>query len=126
MSHSARGEVLAGDASRLSVATSLAKTVGGRTGGDEDVGQEPNALGHGRGEREADGGRSEGPGGRLSRLRRCSHGCGEDTRGVGVFLKETTDDRVREVILADRRFLAEARHAFLIRVPRGSQHPCTR
>jgi hypothetical protein len=34
-----------------------------------------------------------------------------------VFLKETTDFRVREVALADRRFLAEARHAFLIRRP---------
>jgi hypothetical protein len=33
-----------------------------------------------------------------------------------VFLKDTTDHRYREV-LADRRFLAEARHAFLIRRP---------
>jgi hypothetical protein len=33
-----------------------------------------------------------------------------------VFLKETTDRRHDEV-LADRRFLAEARHAFLIRRP---------
>lgn len=41
----------------------------------------------------------------------------EGTHGVSVFLKETTDGRVREVILADRRFLAEARHAFLIRRP---------
>ena len=36
--------------------------------------------------------------------------------GVVVFLKDTTDFRHREV-LADRRFLAEARHAFLIRRP---------
>jgi hypothetical protein len=36
--------------------------------------------------------------------------------GVGVFLKETTDYRYPEV-LADRRFLAEARHAFLLRRP---------
>ncbi len=39
------------------------------------------------------------------------------THAVGVFLKETTDHRVREVVLADGRFLAEARHAFLIRRP---------
>jgi len=41
----------------------------------------------------------------------------EETDDIGVFLKETTDSRVREVVLADRRFLAEARHAFLIRRP---------
>jgi hypothetical protein len=41
----------------------------------------------------------------------------DETHTASVFLKETTDDRVREVILADRRFLAEARHAFLIRRP---------
>jgi Sulfotransferase domain len=41
----------------------------------------------------------------------------EETHDVSVFLKETTDSRVREVVLADRRFLAEARHAFLIRRP---------
>ena len=41
----------------------------------------------------------------------------EETHAVSVFLKETTDSRVREVVLADRRFLAEARHAFLIRRP---------
>jgi hypothetical protein len=41
----------------------------------------------------------------------------EETAAVSVFLKETTDRRVREVVLADRRFLAEARHAFLIRRP---------
>jgi hypothetical protein len=40
----------------------------------------------------------------------------DETRDVGVFLKDTTDHRYREV-LADRRFLAEARHAFLIRRP---------
>ena len=40
----------------------------------------------------------------------------EGTPGVAVFLKDTTDFRHREV-LADRRFLAEARHAFLIRRP---------
>jgi Sulfotransferase domain len=41
----------------------------------------------------------------------------EETHDVSVFLKETTDYRVREAVLADRRFLAEARHAFLIRRP---------
>jgi hypothetical protein len=40
----------------------------------------------------------------------------DETCGLNVFLKETTDHRYREV-LADRRFLAEARHAFLIRRP---------
>lgn len=41
----------------------------------------------------------------------------DETLDVGVFVKETTDDRVMEVVLADRRLLAEARHAFLIRRP---------
>lgn len=40
----------------------------------------------------------------------------DETHDVGVFLKETTDHRHPEV-LADRRFLAEARHAFLVRRP---------
>ena len=40
----------------------------------------------------------------------------DGTPGDVVFLKDTTDFRHREV-LADRRFLAEARHAFLIRRP---------
>ena len=40
----------------------------------------------------------------------------DGAQGLGVFLKETTDYRYLEV-LADRRFLAEARHAFLIRRP---------
>lgn len=39
-----------------------------------------------------------------------------ETREIRVFLKDTTDRRHRAV-LADRRFLAEARHAFLIRRP---------
>jgi hypothetical protein len=42
---------------------------------------------------------------------------GDETRDVSVFLKETPDSRVLEVVRADRRFLAEARHAFLIRRP---------
>lgn len=41
----------------------------------------------------------------------------EEMHDIGVFLKETTDSQVLEVVLADRRFLAEARHAFLIRRP---------
>ncbi|ONK14407.1 hypothetical protein [Streptomyces sp. MP131-18] len=40
----------------------------------------------------------------------------DETDGVTVFLKDTTDYRHREV-LADRRFLAEGRHTFLIRRP---------
>lgn len=40
----------------------------------------------------------------------------DGTNGVNVFLKDTTDYRYPEV-LADRRFLAEGRHAFLIRRP---------
>jgi hypothetical protein len=39
-----------------------------------------------------------------------------ETSELNVFLKDTTDHRYREV-LADRRFLAEGRHAFLIRRP---------
>ena len=41
----------------------------------------------------------------------------DETKDLRVFLKETTDTRVLELVLADRRFLAEARHAFLIRRP---------
>lgn len=41
----------------------------------------------------------------------------DGTHDVRVFLKETTDSRVRDVVLADPRFLAKARHAFLIRRP---------
>jgi hypothetical protein len=41
---------------------------------------------------------------------------GDRTQDVNVFLKDTPDRRHREVF-ADRRFLAEARHAFLIRRP---------
>jgi hypothetical protein len=40
----------------------------------------------------------------------------DQTHDKSVFLKDTTDYRHQEV-LADRRFLAEARHAFLIRRP---------
>jgi hypothetical protein len=41
----------------------------------------------------------------------------DETNDVSVFLKETTDGRVREAVLADGRFLAEAQHAFLTRRP---------
>jgi hypothetical protein len=41
----------------------------------------------------------------------------EETQEVMVFMKETTDPRVCEAVLADRGFLAGARHAFLIRRP---------
>jgi hypothetical protein len=40
----------------------------------------------------------------------------DQTRDVNVFLKDTPDERHRE-LFADRRFLAKARHAFLIRRP---------
>jgi hypothetical protein len=40
----------------------------------------------------------------------------DETHDISVFLKDTTDHQHDEV-LADRRFLAEARHAFLIRRP---------
>lgn len=41
----------------------------------------------------------------------------DETQDISVFLKETTDVRGIDLVLADRRFLAEARHAFLIRRP---------
>lgn len=41
----------------------------------------------------------------------------EDTSGRIVFLKETANPPVQACVLDDRRFLAEARHAFLIRRP---------
>jgi hypothetical protein len=40
----------------------------------------------------------------------------DETRDIKVFVKDTTDHRY-ERVLADRRFLADARHAFLIRRP---------
>jgi hypothetical protein len=40
----------------------------------------------------------------------------DQTQDINVFLKDTTDRR-HHAILADRRLLAEARHAFLIRRP---------
>jgi hypothetical protein len=40
-----------------------------------------------------------------------------DTQETSVFLKETVNRRVLDVVLDDRRFLADVRHAFLIRGP---------
>jgi len=40
----------------------------------------------------------------------------DQAHGPGVFLKDTADHPL-DLILADPRFLAEARHAFLIRRP---------
>jgi hypothetical protein len=59
---------------------------------------------------EVDGRMFESPGSLLAWLR-------DETHDRKVFLKETTESRVLEVVLADRRFLAEARHAFLVRRP---------
>jgi hypothetical protein len=61
------------------------------------------------GETDIDGQTFDAPASFLAWLR-------DETHDVHVFLKETTDHRYGEV-LADRRFLAEARHAFLIRRP---------
>jgi hypothetical protein len=59
---------------------------------------------------EVDGRTFESPASLLAWLR-------AQEQGIGVFLKETTGPWVREVVLPDERFLAEARHAFLIRRP---------
>jgi hypothetical protein len=61
------------------------------------------------GETEVVGRRFDSPGSLLAWL-------GDGTHDISVFLKDSTDRRHIEV-LADRRFLAEARHAFLIRSP---------
>jgi hypothetical protein len=61
------------------------------------------------GETDVDGRTFQAPASLLAWLR-------EETHDVNVFLKDTTDHRYGEV-LADRRFLADARHAFLIRRP---------
>ena len=61
------------------------------------------------GEADVDGRTFEAPASLLAWLR-------DETHDVDVFLKETTDHRYEEV-LSDRRFLAEARHAFLVRRP---------
>ncbi|MDT0444018.1 sulfotransferase-like domain-containing protein [Streptomyces johnsoniae] len=63
----------------------------------------------GFGETDVDGRTFDSPRALLAWLR-------DETGGVTVFLKDTTDNRHREV-LADRRFLAEGRHTFLIRRP---------
>jgi hypothetical protein len=62
------------------------------------------------GDTEVEGQTFTSPGSLLAWLR-------DGTDDRAVFLKETIDHRVRDVVLADRRFLAGARHAFLIRRP---------
>jgi hypothetical protein len=61
------------------------------------------------GETDVDGRTFDAPASLLAWLR-------DETHDVNVFLKDTTDHRYGEVF-ADQRFLAEARHAFLIRRP---------
>jgi hypothetical protein len=61
------------------------------------------------GETDVDGRTFDAPASLLAWLR-------DETHDVNAFLKETTDHSYGE-ILADRRFLAEGRHAFLIRRP---------
>src|SRR3954465_10335511 len=41
----------------------------------------------------------------------------EPTSARNVFVKETVNPPVQEIVVDDRRFLAEARHVFLIRRP---------
>jgi Sulfotransferase domain len=77
--------------------------------GDLTVLHEPFSNLNDYGETDADGRTFDSPATLLAWLR-------NETRGRGVFLKETMDHQYDEV-LADRRFLAEARHAFLIRRP---------
>jgi hypothetical protein len=48
----------------------------------------------------------------------------EDTSGRSVFLKETVNPPVQGIVVDDRRFLAEARHAFLIRRPEEIAASC--
>jgi hypothetical protein len=62
------------------------------------------------GDTEVEGQTFESPASLLAWLR-------DETDERRVFLKETTDVGAREIVLADRRFLAEAWHAFLIRRP---------
>lgn len=61
------------------------------------------------GETDVDGRTFDSPASLLAWLR-------DETHHTNVFLKDTGDHRHAEV-LADRRFLAQARHAFLIRCP---------
>lgn len=77
--------------------------------GDMTALHEPFCNLMGFGETDAEGRTFDSPRSLLAWLR-------DETHDVSVFLKDTTDHRHREV-LADRRFLAEARHAFLIRRP---------
>jgi hypothetical protein len=77
--------------------------------GDLTVLHEPFCNLNDHGETDVDGRTFDSPESLLAWLRDQGH-------GRGVFLKDTMDHPYDEV-LADRRFLAETRHAFLIRRP---------
>jgi hypothetical protein len=77
--------------------------------GDMTVLHEPFSNLRDYGETDADGRTFDSPASLLAWLR-------DQTQNVSVFLKDTTDHQHDEV-LADRRFLAQTRHAFLIRRP---------
>jgi hypothetical protein len=77
--------------------------------GDLTVLHEPFSNLKDYGETDADGRTFGSPAPLLAWLRSQAH-------GRGVFVKDTMDHQ-HDAVLADRRFLAEARHAFLIRRP---------
>ncbi len=77
--------------------------------GDMTVLHEPFCNLRDYGETDAGGQRFDSPGALLGWLR-------DQPRRQRVFVKETTDHHLRDV-LRDQRFLAETRHAFLIRRP---------
>jgi hypothetical protein len=76
--------------------------------GDLTVLHEPFGNLKNYGETDVDGQTFDSPAALLAWLR--------EAQGSSVFLKDTMDNQYDDV-LADRRFLAEARHAFLIRRP---------
>lgn len=86
--------------------------------GDMTVLHEPFSNLRDYGQTDAEGRMFDSPASLLAWLR-------DETHDISVFLKDTGDHSHHEV-LADRCFLAEARHAFLIRRPRRSQRPTTR
>jgi hypothetical protein len=77
--------------------------------GDMTVLHEPFSNLRDYGQTDAEGRTFDSPASLLAWLR-------DETHDISVFLKDTGDHQHHEV-LADRRFLAEARHAFLIRRP---------
>jgi hypothetical protein len=81
--------------------------------GDLTVLHEPFSNLKDYGETSADGRAFDAPSPLLAWLRDQAH-------RRDVFLKDTMDHQ-HDDVLADRRFLAEARHAFLIRPPRGNR-----